>query len=81
MKNSLEGDYQDFIEIQGLKDEKDISRAAHGLQFDEQELFNFLNEHVVRLSEEGLTPQNVGELLGTIFLFAYWLRGVRESPP
>ena len=77
MSDTLEEDYLDFIQIQGLKGEIDISKVAAELQVDEEELFEFVNNRVMKLEEEGLSTQNVGESLGTLFLFGYWLRGVR----
>lgn len=77
MGNTLEEEYSDFIQIQGLKDETDIPKVAAGLEVNEEELFEFINQRVMQLEEQGLAAQNVGECLGTIFLFAYWLRGLR----
>lgn len=77
MGNTLEDDYLDFIQIQGLKDQIDLPRVAAELQIDEEELFDFVSQRVLRLEEQGLSPQNVGEYLGTAFLFGYWLRGIR----
>ncbi len=80
MEHSLEEDYRDFIEIQGLKGQIDVPRVCNELTLDENELFDFINERVSRLEEQGFNAQNVGEYLGTVFLFAYWLRGVRTPP-
>ena len=55
----------------------DIPKVAAELKMDEEELFEFVNQHVLKLQELGFEPQNVGEFLGTLFLFGYWLRGVR----
>ena len=79
MGNSLEADYADFIQIQGLKDQIDLPKLAAELEVDEEELFEFVNQQVMRLEEPGFTAQNVGESLGTLFLFGYWLRGVRSK--
>ena len=78
MGHTLEEDYGDFIQIQGLKSQIDISKVSVELQIDEEELFDFLNQRVTKLEEQGLKAQNVGEYLGTLFLFGYWLRGVRN---
>ncbi len=80
MEHTLEEDYLDFIEIQGLKGQIDVSKVCSELTLDENELFDFINERVSRLEEQGFNAQNVGEYLGTVFLFAYWLRGVRTPP-
>ena len=77
MGNSLEEDYKDFIQIQGLKGQIDVAKVSAELGLDEEELFEFVNERVVRLEEGGLDAQKVGESLGTLFLFSYWLLGVR----
>ena len=77
MENSLEEDFHDFIQIQGLKGQIDIEKVCETLRLNEDELFGFVNDRVVKLAGEDLSEQNVGEALGTIFLFAYWLRGVR----
>ena len=77
MNNTLEEDFQDFIQIQGLKGQIDIQKVCEELQLNEDELFGFVNVRVAKLQEEKLDEQSVGEALGTIFLFAYWLRGVR----
>lgn len=77
MNSRLEEDFRDFIQIQGLKDQIDVARVSAGLQLDEEELFEFVNQRVVRLQEEDFNAQKVGESLGTLFLFGYWLRGVR----
>lgn len=77
MQHTLEEDYHDFIEIQGLKGQIDIPKVCSELTLDENELFDFINERVSRLEEQGFNVQTVGEYLGTVFLFAYWLRGVR----
>ena len=79
MGNSLEADYADFIQIQGLKDQIDLPKLAAELEVEEEELFEFVNQRVMRLEEPGFTAQNVGESLGTLFLFGYWLRGVRSK--
>ncbi len=79
MDHTLEEDYRDFLEIQGLKGQIDVSKVTVELGLKEEELFEFLNERVVKLEEQGFTAQTVGEYLGTIFLFGYWLRGVRSS--
>ena len=77
MSHTLEEDFLDFVQIQDLKGEIDISKVAAALQVDEEELFEFVNNRVMKLEEEGRSTQNVGESLGTFFLFGYWLRGVR----
>ena len=77
MDNTLEGDYLDFIQIQGLKGQIDLPKVAAELEMNEEELFEFVNERVMKLEEQGLNAQNVGESLGTAFLFGYWLRGIR----
>ena len=77
MSHGLEEDYRDFIEIQGLKGQIDVAKVSAELGLDEEELFEFVNERVARLEEPGLDAQKVGELMGTLFLFGYWLRGVR----
>ena len=79
MEDTLEGDYQDFLKIQGLKGQIDVSKVTVELGLKEEDLFEFLNERVVKLEEQGFTTQSVGEYLGTIFLFGYWLRGVRSA--
>ena len=79
MGNSLEEDYRDFIQIQGLKGEIDVTKVSAELGVGEEELFEFVNERVVRLGEGELDPQKLGESLGTLFLFGYWLRGVRGN--
>lgn len=81
MDHTLEEDYHDFLEIQGLKGSIDIPKVAAELGMDEEELFEFVNQHVARLLETGLESQNVGESLGTLFLFGFWLRGVRGDNP
>ena len=81
MEHPLEDDYQDFLQIQGLKGQVDIPRAAAELGIDETELFEFVNQIVLKLRETGLDDQSVGESLGTLFLFGYWLRGVRGEEP
>ena len=81
MGNMLEEDYVDFIQIQGLKGQIDVQKVSAELHIGEEELFEFINERVVKLEGEGFTAQNVGEYLGTAFLFAYWLRGVRGGSP
>lgn len=78
MQNTLEEEYHDFIQIQGLKGQIDVQKVCAELRINEEELFEFINERVSKLEEEGFTSQNVGEYLGTSFLFAYWLRGVRS---
>ena len=78
MDQTLERDYRDFLEIQGLKGQVDVSKVSGELGLDEEELFDFVNQRVIKLKEQGLTTQSVGESLGTLFLFAYWLRGVRS---
>lgn len=80
MKSPLGEEYQDFIQIQGLKSQIDVPKVAQELGIDEDELFEFVNQHVLRLEELGYNAQNVGEYLGTLFLFGYWLRGVRGEP-
>ncbi|MBI4115013.1 MAG: hypothetical protein HY447_00380 [Candidatus Omnitrophica bacterium] len=77
MGNSLEEDYIDFIQIEGLKDSIDVAKVCDEFQITEEELFEFINERVTKLEELGMNAQNVGEYLGTAFLFGYWLRGVR----
>ena len=79
MRSSLERDYADFIQIQGLKDQIDLVKVTAELEIDEEELVEFVNERVTRLEEQGFTAQNLGESLGTLFLFGYWLRGVRAK--
>ena len=79
MANSLEEDFLDFIQIQGLKSKLDFLKVCTELHLDEAELFDFVNERIAKLEEEGLPPQKVGESLGTLFLFGYWLRGVRGN--
>jgi hypothetical protein len=79
MGNSLEEDYRDFIEIQGLKEQVDVAKVTAELGLSEEELFEFLNERVVKLETQGFNAQNVGEYLGTALLFGYWLRGVHGS--
>lgn len=81
MDHTLEEDYHDFLEIQGLKGSIDIPKVAVELGIDEAELFEFVNQHVARMMEAGLESQNVGESLGTLFLFGLWLRGVRGDNP
>ena len=80
MEHGLEADYLDFIEIQGLKGQIDVAKVCSELSLDENELFEFINDRISRLQEQGFDAQNVGEYLGTVFLFAYWLRGVRTPP-
>lgn len=77
MTNSLEKDFLDFIQIQGLKEESDVAKVAAAFGLSEEELFEFVNERVVKLEEAGWGSQAVGEALGTVFLFGYWLRGVQ----
>ena len=77
MGNTLEEDYEDFIQIQGLKEQIDVSRVCEELEINEEELFNFVNDRVTKLEEQGFNAQSVGEYIGTVFLFAYWLRGGR----
>ena len=79
MGNTLEEDYLDFIQIQGLKGQIDLPKVAAELEVNEEELFNFVNDRVAKLDDQGMTAQNVGEYLGTAFLFGYWLRGVRPN--
>ena len=79
MDHSLEEEYRDFLEIQGLKEQIDVSKVTQELNLDEEDLFQFINERVVKIQDQGFTAQNVGELMGTCFLFAYWLRGVRSE--
>ena len=81
MEHTLEDDYRDFIEIQGLKDQIDVAKVTGELGLDEEEFFDFVNQRLVRLEQQGFNAQNVGEYLGTLFLFAYWLRGVRNPAP
>lgn len=80
MANTLEEDYVDFIQIQGLKGRVDIPKVCAEFEITEEELFDFINDRVARLEEQGMTAQNVGEYLGTAFLFGFWLRGVRPAP-
>lgn len=80
MANTLEEDYADFIQIQGLKGQIDIPKVCAEFEITEDELFGFINDRVGRLEEQGMTAQNVGETLGTAFLFGFWLRGVRAAP-
>lgn len=77
MENPLEADYRDFIQIQGLKDENDVARAAAALAIDEEALYEFISQRVLQLEEQGFDRQKVGEYLGTLLLFGYWLRGVK----
>lgn len=77
MIHSLEEDYRDFMQIQGLKGHIDLPKAVAELGLNEEELYEFINERVIKLESQGLTPQNAGEYLGTVLLFGYWLRGVR----
>ncbi len=77
MGNTLEEDYLDFIQIQGLKSQIDVTKVAAELGVNEEELFEFVNQRVTKLEELGLNAQNVGEYLGTLFLFGYWLRGLK----
>ena len=77
MGNTLEEDYRDFIQIQDLKEQIDLPKVAAELQINEEELFDFINERVMKLENQGFNAQNVGESLGTVFLFAYWLRGLK----
>ena len=79
MQHTLEEDFKDFLEIQGLKGQVDISKVCADFDLKEEELFDFVNERVVSLQEQGFTAQNVGESLGSLFLFGFWLRGVRNS--
>ena len=79
MNHTLEEDYRDFLEIQGLKGQIDVAKVCAELGLEEEELFEFVNERVVKLEGQGFTTQNVGESLGTLFLFAYWLRSVRSG--
>ena len=78
MEHTLEDDYRDFIQIQGLKEQIDVAKVTGELGLNEEELFDFVNQRVMKLEEQGFNAQNVGEYLGTIFLFAYWLRGIRN---
>lgn len=80
MANTLEKDYVDFIQIQGLKGQIDIPKVCAEFEITEDELFDFIHDRVARLEEQGMTAQNVGEYLGTAFLFGFWLRGVRPNP-
>jgi len=80
MANTLEEDYADFIQIQGLKGQIDIPKVCAEFEITEDEFFDFINDRVGRLEEQGMTAQNVGEYLGTAFLFGFWLRGVRPAP-
>ncbi len=73
----MEADYRDFIQIQGLKDENDVARAAAALAIDEEALYEFISQRVLQLEEQGFDRQKVGEYLGTLLLFGYWLRGVK----
>ncbi len=77
MSNKLEEDYLDFIQIQGMKGQIDISKVTAELEMNEEELFEFVNERVTKLEEQGFNSQNVGEYLGTLLLFGYWLRGLK----
>lgn len=79
MNSSLESDYKDFMQIQGMKGQIDVPKVSAELGIQEEELFEFVNQRVAKLDEEGFTAQNVGEYLGTFLLFGYWLRGVREG--
>ena len=79
MANTLEEDYADFIQIQGLKGQIDIPKVCAEFEITEDEFFDFINDRVGRLEEQGMTAQNVGEYLGTAFLFGFWLRGVRPA--
>ncbi|GEM_PF-2499427 len=82
MHHSLEEEYRDFIQIQGLKGQIDVPRVAEELGLSEEDLFEFVNQRVVNLQERGFNVQSAGEYLGTSFLFGYWLRGVRgEAAP
>ena len=83
MDHTLEEDYRDFLEIQGMKGQVNIPRVARELQISEEELFEFVNKRLTKLdeqSEQGLSLQKSGELAGTCFLFGFWLRGVRGEP-
>lgn len=77
MGNTLEEDYLDFIQIQGLKGQIDVAKVAAELAMNEEQLFEFVNERVAKLEEQGFNAQNVGEYLGTLLLFGYWLRGLK----
>lgn len=77
MGNTLEEEYDDFIQIQGLKEQIDLPKVAAGLGLDEEDLFEFISQRMARLGEAELDHQTVGEYLGTVFLFGYWLRGVK----
>jgi hypothetical protein len=80
LKNTLEDDYRDFIQIQGLKGQIDLPRVAGELGINEEELFDFINQRIGHLEQEEVALQMVGEYLGSIFLFAYWLRGLKAGP-
>ena len=73
----MEEDYRDFIQIQGLKGESDVAKAAAALEIGEEALYEFISQRVVQLEEQGFDRQKVGEYLGTLLLFGYWLRGVK----
>lgn len=77
MGNTLEEEYLDFIQIQGLKGQIDLPKVASALEINEEELFDFINQRMAHLGEQGLNDQTVGEYLGTLFLFGYWLRGLK----
>ena len=77
MGNTLEEDYRDFIQIQGLKGQIDLPRVAAELEINEEELFDFINQRIGNLDQTELSLQTAGEYLGTVFLFGYWLRGLK----
>lgn len=79
MANTLEEDYVDFLQIQGLKGQIDVPKVCAELGIDEEELFEFINQRVARLEEQGMDAQKAGESLGTALLFGFWLRGVRSD--
>ena len=69
MEHTFDEDYRDFIEIQGLKGQIDVAKVSAELELNEEELFEFINQRVTKLEEQGFNGQNVGEYLGTLFLF------------
>ena len=77
MHHSLEEEYRDFIQIQGLKGQIDLPRVAAELKINEEELFDFINQRIGNLDQTELSLQTAGEYLGTVFLFGYWLRGLK----
>lgn len=77
MGNTLEEDYNDFIQIQGLKGQIDLPKVAAELGINEEELFEFVNQRMGSVEGEEPNFQTMGEYLGTAFLFGYWLRGVK----